>query len=137
MNQSHPHAASMLLYAHDAAETDTPWERWQCKLKTKTIWCDGFDEHPIWHEDFEYRRKPKTITVNGIEVPEPAREVPKRGDQYYLADPTSSRKVVRYWTNEPEEKSWIEKGVLHLTKEAAIAHAQAMLVPSQRNQSEY
>ena len=74
----HPHAASMLLYAQDAAKTDKPWERWEF-----TGSDDGFNgclKHPEWREDFKYRRKPKTITVNGIRVPEPAREVPKMTD---------------------------------------------------------
>lgn len=131
MNQPHPHAASMLLYAEDAAETDKPWERWEFKSSDT-----GFNKclkHPEWNDHFEYRRKPKTITVNGIEVPEPIRETPKIGDQYYLAYPVSSSEFVRYfWANVPEEKSWIEKGLLHFTKEAAIAHAQAMIAPSQR-----
>ena len=28
-DEPHPHAASMKLYAEDAAETDKPWERWE------------------------------------------------------------------------------------------------------------
>lgn len=135
MNQPHQHAASMLLYAQDAAETDKPWERWEFKGDAG---FNGCLKHPEWNAHFEYRRKPKTITVNGIEVPEPIRETPKIGDQYYLAYPVSSSEFVSYfWTNAREEKMWIEKGLLHLTKEAAIAHAKAMIAPSQRNQSEY
>lgn len=135
MNTPHPHAALMLLYAQDAAETDKPWEHWEFKSDTGFRRCL---KHPEWNEHFEYRRKPKTITVNGIEVPEPSRETPKIGDRYYLAYPVSSSGFVEYfWTNEAQEKSWLEKGLLHLTKEAAIAHAIAMIAPSQRNQSEY
>ena len=63
MNQPHPHAASMLLYAQDAAETDKPWERWEFKSDMGFHMCL---KHPEWNEHFEYRRKPRTITINGI-----------------------------------------------------------------------
>ena len=46
MNQPHPHAASMLLYAQDAAETDKPWECWEFKGSDP-----GFTnclKHPEW-----------------------------------------------------------------------------------------
>ena len=124
----------MLLYAQDAAETDKPWERWMCMHKKDAIWRDEFKEHPIWHEDFEYRRKPKTITVNGIEVPEPIREEPKVGEKFFLVNLASPTLVNDYsWTQHRYDKVWLNKGLLHLTEEAAIAHAKALLAPSQRN----
>ena len=132
MNQPHPHAASMLLYAQDAAETDKPWEHWEFK-----VGVNGFNEclkHPEWREDFEYRRKPKTITVNGIEVPEPIRETPKVGEEFFLANAASFTLFNHYqWTNQKYDNEWLNKGLLHFTEEAAIAHAKALLAPSQRN----
>ena len=132
MNQPHPHAASMLLYAQDAAETDKPWERWEYKPGVT-----GFKEclkHPEWNADFKYRRKPKTITVNGIEVPEPAREAPKMGEKFFVVTLTSPTLVNDYlWTTHRYNTQWLSKGLVHLTEEAAIAHAKAMLAPSQRN----
>ena len=136
MSISHPHAASMLLYAQDAAETDKPWERWEF-----TSNYAGFNKclkHPEWNDHFEYRRKPKTITVNGIEVPEPIREELKNLERYYLAYPFSEELYSEYyWTGAKPDKLWLENGLIHSTREAAIAHAKAMLAPSQRNQSEY
>ena len=134
MTRPHPHAASMLLYAQDAAETDKPWERWMCMYKKDAIWRDEFEEHPLWHEDFEYRRKPKTITVNGIEVPEPIREEPKVGEKYFLVSITALTLVTRNsWANDAYDTQWLNKGLLHFTEEAAIAHAKALLAPSQKN----
>lgn len=136
MNQSHPHAASMLLYAEDAAETDKPWERWE--FKSSVTGFNNCLKHPEWNDHFEYRRKPQTITVNGVEVPEPMREEPQNTDWYYLAYPFSEALYAQYiWTGEKSEKLWLEKGLLHSTPEAAIAHAKAMIAPSQRNQSEH
>ena len=132
MNQPHPHAASMLLYAQDAAETDKPWERWEYKAGVTGF--EGCLEHPEWNADFKYRRKLKTITVNGIEVPEPAREAPKMGEKFFLINLASSTLVDDYWwSNHPFDNQWLSKGLVHLTEEAALAHSKALLAPSQRN----
>lgn len=132
MNRPHPHAASMLLYAQDAAETDKPWERWEFKGSDNGF--NGCLKHPEWHEDFEYRRKPKTITVNGIEVPEPIREEPKVGEKYFLVSLTAFTLVTSNpWANDKYDNEWLNKGLVHLTEEAAIAHAEALLAPSQWN----
>ena len=54
---SNPHAALMAQYAADAAETDTPWERWQLKQAGEADWID-LTSSPGWSPVFEYRRKP-------------------------------------------------------------------------------
>ena len=132
MNQPHPHAASMLLYAQDAAETDKPWERWEFKGSDNGF--NGCLKHPEWQEQFEYRRKPKTITVNGIEVPEPIREEPKVGEKYFLVSLTAFTLVTSNpWVNDKYDQQWLNRGLVHLTEEAAIAHAKALLAPSQWN----
>ena len=132
MNQPHPHAASMLLYAQDAAETDKPWERWEFKGSDNGF--NGCLKHPEWREDFEYRRKPKTITVNGIEVPEPVRKAPKFREKFFLVNPASPTLFNEYsWSDHEYDNGWLNKGLIHLTEKAAIAHAKALLAPSQRN----
>ena len=55
----HHHAALMAQYAADAAETDTPWERWQNKQAGEADWRD-LTGSPVWSPVFEYRRKPAT-----------------------------------------------------------------------------
>ena len=122
----------MLLYAQDAAETDEPWERWEFKGDD-----NGFNmclRHPGWQKNFEYRRKPRTITVNGIEVPEPIGEEPKVGEKYFLVNLSTLTLVIPHsWANDAYEIQWFNKGLLHFTEEAAITHAKALLLPSQRN----
>ena len=58
MTTSHKHAEAMLAYARDAAETSTPWERWD--YHNGSVWLP-LGDHPKWHHDFEYRRKPASI----------------------------------------------------------------------------
>ena len=57
----HPHAALMAQYAADAAETDTPWERWQNRQAGEADWRD-LTGSPVWSPVFEYRRKPSFLT---------------------------------------------------------------------------
>ena len=76
----------------------------------------------------QYRRKPKTRTINGFTVPAPETVATDVGAWYYLADPTSD-----YWChhlhlifNAGAEQRWLSRGLIFLTKEAAIANARAM-----------
>ena len=56
---AHPHAEAMALYAQDAAETETPWERWQIKYSPEDLDWFNLGEHPKWIEKCQYRRKPQ------------------------------------------------------------------------------
>ena len=79
----------------------------------------------------KYRVKPeepKTIRVNGFDVPEPMREAPVQGAPYFIAAP-NARDYYHgcSWDDIPLETCWLLRGLLHSTKEAAVAHAKAML----------
>ena len=63
----HPHASMMAQYAADAAETDTPWERWQNRQAGEDDWYD-LTGNPGWSPVFKYRRKPAT---SAFPEPEP------------------------------------------------------------------
>ena len=63
----HKHAALMLQYAQDWAETDEPWKRWEV-TSHRNEWVALFG-HPRWKEESEYRRKPRTLTYT-ITIPE-------------------------------------------------------------------
>lgn len=95
-----------------------------------------FNQHGVWmsktgghlNAGVKYRIKPRTITVNGFEVPEPMRETPEIGSQYWIATTTSQSlagDVV--WDADIADLLWLSRGICHSTKEAAIAHAKAML----------
>lgn len=83
----HIHAASALLYAQDMAETDRPWERWEIRPAGHDAWYPAQEGHvPLWHINCQYRRKPTTIKVPAVELPEPLRVEPKEGQEYFLLD---------------------------------------------------
>lgn len=128
--KGHPHAESMLLYAQDALETDKPWERWEVKRADRENWLN-MSNHPAWISDYNYRRKPQTILVNGIEVPEPVRKPLKESETYWLAVPTNRNRAVSIvWIDDKDDEYALQCGLIHLTKEAAVLHAEAMLKPS-------
>lgn len=96
-------------------------------------WCDVF----YWNDtalsatvrgawDYEFRLKPRTITVNGREIVAGESEVPKGG--YFTANPMSDAFYsATNWRDDYIDRRMLERGLVHLTKENAIAHAKAML----------
>jgi hypothetical protein len=123
----HKHAENMIAYAQDAMETECPMERWEFKHVELSEWRDCTST-PTWRYDCEYRRKPRTININGFEVPKPVREPLQNGKRFYVADIFCQEK---YW-----ESTWrgydlhlraLREGIIHLTREAAELHAKALL----------
>ena len=129
----HVHAELMMEYAKDAMETDKPWERWEAGKSNIGIYID-IDGHPTWDEDLDYRRKPCTININGREVPEPVREPLKEGQKYYIPSleysPTYNCVA---WADGTFDRFWLERGLIHLTREAATAHAKELLSFTQKD----
>lgn len=71
---------------------------------------------------------PKTITVNGFEVPEPMREEPEHRQMVYLAHAAHFDFNLDFtWQRDNCAVNWLSRGLIHSTKESAIAHAKAML----------
>ncbi|MGL5225803.1 MAG: hypothetical protein ACRC8Q_10865 [Aeromonas sp.] len=74
-----------------------------------------------------YRIKPKTIKINGFEVPEPVREPLNIGDSFYVANILTDGKCRLKWEGHEWDMEWLENGLIHLTKDAANTHAKALL----------
>ena len=70
----------------------------------------------------------KPLTINGIDVAEPCRMAPDFGSKYWIAS-ISNSDFVRgcTWSNDNLDKHWLKRGLVHLTREAAAAHAKALL----------
>jgi hypothetical protein len=77
--------------------------------------------------ELERRRKPKTITINGIEVPEPLRNELKLGDRYFMPNLDFAGVTDGVWDNVDNDYERLKSGIVHLTKEAAIKHAEALI----------
>jgi hypothetical protein len=123
----HKHAENMLAYAQDAMETETPWERWERRYKGDEHW-ESLKCCPTWIPLTEYRRKPRTIIINGFEVPEPVREPLEYRQDYYVPSISYDAGAdCHNWRGDEYDNEWLKKGLIHLTKEAAKTHAKALL----------
>ncbi len=122
---AHKHAALMAEFAQDAAETETPWERWECDLGSGK-WAE-LPGMPLWSEFAEYRRscKPRTIRIGEYDVPEPVREPLNKGEEYYMVELRGAS--MWSWSGDSYDVEWLNLGIIHRTEEAAELHAKALL----------
>lgn len=79
---------------------------------------------------FRFRRKPKTITINGIEVPEPLRVDPGYKEVYWIASVSYNCAQTSVWRSDDVDKKWLASGLIHSTKEAAEQHRRALILAS-------
>lgn len=129
---AHKHAALMLQYAQDAAETDKPWERWEVRIAADVQPNAVFESlysHPKWYTNNEYRRKPQVIRVGRHEFPKPLTEAPEEGTVYWTIESGGRNGFYaeRYkWLQNGEDESCIRQGLIHLTEASAQAHADVL-----------
>lgn len=73
----------------------------------------------------------KKLIINGIECTQPQRKPLERGEEYFIADPTIADMYhgAFNWDDEPQERKWLERGLVYLNKEDAIKVATALLIP--------
>jgi len=123
---AHKHAALMLQYAQDAAETDSPWERWEVKINNGE-WCE-LNSNPNWVDDWGYRRKPQVIRVGRHEFPKPISNAPLNTINYFLVTAWNGCFDVDAdtWVNSKLDNMRLESWRVHLTREAAQAHADVL-----------
>jgi len=98
------------------------------KYDENTIDCINLDlvVDDILCED-NIKIKPRTITVNGIEVPEPLRVEPKDEVNVWIVDNSEPYLCIYNYSTLHKE---FKNGAIHLTKEAAQAHYDALWAPS-------
>lgn len=128
-HQGHVHYELMAQYVEDAKTHAEPWKFWEFKGHDG-IWRDFVLSHPAWNSDKVYRRKPKTHSLHGVEIPD-LRIEPKNGQEYWYPDPSTAY-FVGFGTHGTESSvhrlannlcyKHTEQG-----KQAAVLHAKAML----------
>lgn len=78
------------------------------------------------------KRKPQLV-IGGRLVPMPEREAPAEGTTYFTPDPHSVDHYGSYiWRNLQSNQRFLERGLVHLTKEAAIAHGEVLVALSKK-----
>lgn len=86
-----------------------------------------FADATIRPDQWEIRRKPQHIIVNGFKVPKPLDAVPNGAIYTPAFMGEGDKGWVNIWRESTNKNLAIQKGIAHLTKEAAAAHAKAML----------
>ncbi|ANB90837.1 hypothetical protein MOVS_01205 [Moraxella ovis] len=77
---------------------------------------------------FIFRPAQEMITAGDVSFPKPESEPLKDGDKYWVADLT----VIHYalasqWVGDKLDKLALSRGILHKSKENAVAHAKALI----------
>ena len=71
---------------------------------------------------------PKTIRIGEYDVPEPVRKPLEDDKEYWGVDPMAEELAWKYkWNNALFCNLMLRRGLIHLTKEAAVIHAKALL----------
>ena len=71
---------------------------------------------------------PKTITINGVEVPGPERVAPEVGTGYFAIDLSSKAMLVsQRWDNDITDRRHLELGIIYLNERDCIAAGNALL----------
>ena len=79
-----------------------------------------------------FRLKPQLV-IGDQSVPLPEREVPAKGTTYFTPSLYAQTYFTEYcWAVETLDLRWLERGLVHLTKEAAIAHGEALVALSKK-----
>lgn len=119
----HVHADLIMKYAEIAQCDFQPWKHFQVSYDG-VAWFDCLQELRFLPKH-NYRLKPRTININGFEVPEPLRNIPPCGTEYFLIDFLKVNDMT--WTNYDDELNWLKAGLIHLTRENAEKHLEALL----------
>ena len=130
----HPHAANLAEYAQDAALDGEAWKNLEYKNQGGA-WRP-LQNSPIWHPDCEYRRKPPAVKMIRVtthsgrvyEFPEPMKTAPADRTEYFVVEISENHMVANtVWNTHSIDLRWLEKGICHLSREAAEQHAAALL----------
>lgn len=78
---------------------------------------------------FKYRLAPRTILVNGVAVPAPEKDAPADDAEYFVPQFLDiDAYEAFYWAQDELDERLLERGLVYLDKESAIARAKAMLI---------
>jgi hypothetical protein len=129
MMTAHKHADVLIALANGQEIQYTP--------HTDISWSDYVERNPInfsplyCTENVIWRVKPKTIRIGERDVPEPMRVAPATGTVIWMPSIWYQTKASSLtWCNTSENTIRIERGLCHDNREAAIAHAEALILIS-------
>ena len=108
----------------------------RCELSTHPVWVPISGVTTINElnqlKKNRFRQVTPTINIGGHIVPKPLTEPPEEGTEVYVMTLLSDS--LCFWVDWNGEscahQKWLKLGMIHSTKEAAIAHAKALIAIS-------
>lgn len=76
-------------------------------------------------EVWAFTLKPKTLNINGFEVPYPETEAPEVGTTYWVVEIGFTRPI--RWDDDRPDHEYLQEGRVHLSRENAQLHSKALL----------
>lgn len=104
----------------------------QLKRKTNKDWHTINSNNKLeifFNDEYEFRIYHEMVTIGGISFPKPICKAPKDGVYVYITQAGCDRYCDHYKWNSDQGFLYIflKRGLLHLTKENAVAHAKALI----------
>ncbi|MDO4894990.1 hypothetical protein [Moraxella sp.] len=84
----------------------------------------------VFNRSFVFRLAQEMITISNVSFPKPESEPLKNGTEYWVAEPSYLRYMEAKsscWADDDLDRDFLHRGLVHLTKENAIAHAKALI----------
>lgn len=88
---------------------------------------------------FRLAQEQEMITIGDVSFPKPVREPLENGTEYWVAELPSQHYTTQgpnRWVNDYLDRRYLRRGLVHLSKENAIAHAKALIKLSGGNVDE-
>ena len=122
--KAHPHAEFLRAIADGDSVDD-----WVATINHNgAIYTPTYFSDDILHGDLGFTMSRKPRTVNGIELPEPMREAPAIGSEYYRIRLSSAQIVVScVWRDDAHDWRFLKRGLAHSRLYAAETHVSALL----------
>lgn len=127
MSEQHKHAAVLRDIANGVNFNEFEFNFTGWLDKTFICLTNASNEVFINPKGFNIRRKQKTHVVNGFTVPEPLRDEPLRNSMYFIEEPSAVKFYSNFRWDSDFDKRCMKRGIVHATKEGAIANCKARL----------
>ncbi|WP_334469914.1 hypothetical protein [Arsenophonus sp. PmNCSU2021_1] len=125
ITERHPHAELMVTAPEIAKNRYDWWEEFDWRLNKEHEWLPMAEDS--FYEKYDYRLKPRTIKISNREINAPEREPLKEAEIYYTPQFDGSLQTWHRWNNSGYDQYLLKNSLIFLTKEDAIAAAEAMI----------
>lgn len=101
------------------------------KQTTEFDSLDNFPATILVNPEYEFRIALTFITIGEMQVPEPVKEAPAKGAQYFAPSLLTEELSKSFkWKNSDLDLALLQRGQVHFEQEHAVIHAQALIAVS-------